>query len=523
LDNTSHGEPILRRYLNGALRTAFVLQRLFESGQFECVASFHGIYVPEGIVAEVARERGVRVVNWTVAYRSQTFIFSHHDTYHHTLMSEPAETWESLAWTPEMQSEIMGYLKSRFYGTRDWLRVTQLPTEDLSAIAAEIGVDFSKPCVALLTNVIWDAQVHYPRNAFPNMVEWVLETIRYFAGRPELQLIIRIHPGELLGNPSSRQTVFDEIKRAFPDLPKNVFVILPESPISTYVAALQCNAVLIYGTKAGVELTSMGLPVIVAGEAWIRNKGLTSDANTPEEYFELLDRLPLNDRLNDAMVLRACRYAFHFFFRRMIPLTFMSTDFGPTAQPRLSSISELLPGQSKGLDVICRGIIDGAPFVYPAELDMTSIQGDAKAAGLYEGPVTEEARARGGLRILDILSRLGETERLRAHLLRALKEFPLLASESWAAPSIARYVRQLALASDSPLATVRFFRDRLREAARTIGAKNHFRTKRLAADIWMETSIGLVKRGSYRLAGLAAARSMVHDPTRVVRRIVFQR
>ena len=55
--------------------------------------------------------------------------------------------------------------------------------------------------------------------------------------------------------------------------------------MSTYALMSLCNAAIIYGTKMGVELTSVGLPVIVAGEAWIRNKGLTHDASSPEEYL----------------------------------------------------------------------------------------------------------------------------------------------------------------------------------------------------------------------------------------------
>ena len=51
--------------------------------------------------------------------------------------------------------------------------------------------------------------------------------------------------------------------------------------MSTYALMSLCNAAIIYGTKMGVELTSVGLPVIVAGEAWIRNKGLTHDASSP--------------------------------------------------------------------------------------------------------------------------------------------------------------------------------------------------------------------------------------------------
>jgi hypothetical protein len=183
-----------------------------------------------------------------------------------------------------------------------------------------------------------------------------------------LQLIIRIHPAEVRGTLLSRQPLLAEIQRAFPALPPNVFVIPPESQISTYAVMHQCDSVLIYGTKTGVELTSVGIPVIVAGEAWIRNKGVTLDAASPAEYFRLLDRLPLRARLSEEIVQRARRYAYHFFFRRMIPLDMMKPAAGwPPYRLELSGLADLLPGRSPGLDVICEGILTGSEFIYPAE------------------------------------------------------------------------------------------------------------------------------------------------------------
>src|SRR4029079_18891992 len=136
----------------------------------------------------------VPVVNWNAAYRKQTFIFSHGDTYHHTLMREPTANWENMPWTPEMDHDILEYLKSRWQGTRDWIWFHENPQEDLERIAAELGLDHNRSWIGMLTNVIWDAQLHYPANAFPHMLDWVLRTIAFFEQRPDVQLIIRIHP-----------------------------------------------------------------------------------------------------------------------------------------------------------------------------------------------------------------------------------------------------------------------------------------------------------------------------------------
>ncbi len=369
LNGEPYGEPILRRYFKSALIATLATTNLLASNTFDSAIFHHGIYVPQGLIGEVCRKKGVRVVNWNPAYRKQCFIFSHHDTYHHELLTEATDLWESLIWNPKLEKITLDYLKSRWYGTQDWIYFHQKPQEELSAIAAELGVDFSKPCIGMLSNVIWDAQLHYRANAFPNMLDWVERTIQYFAQRPDLQLIIRIHPAEIRGNIPSRQLLADEIRKTFPTLPTNVFVIPPESQISTYAAMMQCNAVIIYGTKTGVELTSLGMPVIVAGEAWIRNKGLTLDANSSEEYFKILDQLPFNSKMSEEMVKRALKYAFHFFFRIMIPLPFMVHQPGQSLPYRfeIKGLADLQLGQNRGLDVICDGILEGNKLFYPFE------------------------------------------------------------------------------------------------------------------------------------------------------------
>ncbi|WP_345108697.1 capsule biosynthesis protein [Candidatus Villigracilis vicinus] len=361
-------EPVLRRFFKSALLSTMAVQRLLKKVDFQAAVFHHGIYVPQGLIGEVARKENVRVVNWNPAYRKKRFIFSHQDTYHHTLMSEPVKDWEDIRWNPEVESDLLDYLKSRWEGSQDWIWFHEHPYFDLGKITEEIGVDFSKPCIGMLTNVLWDAQLHYPANAFPNMLDWVMKTIEYFEERPDLNLLIRVHPAEIRGTVPSRQTIVEEIKERFPNLPKNVFVIPPQSHISTYAAMSTCDSVIIFGTKMGVELTSIGIPVIVAGEAWVRNKGITLDASSVDGYLGLLDQLPLNKRLDEEKIKRARKYAYHFFFRRMIPLEF----FEPTGRSSpyrvtVKNISELIPGQSIGLDIICNGILNNTPFIYPAE------------------------------------------------------------------------------------------------------------------------------------------------------------
>jgi hypothetical protein len=364
LDDEPHRDRVLRRYLEAALLTAFATRRLLREVGFTSAVFTHGIYVPWGIVGEVARQERVRVSTWNVAYRKRRFIFSHDDTYHHTLMTEPREYWEDLELSPAQERELTEYLASRREGLFDWIVFHRPTTQDPGDIARQAGVDPSKPVIGLLTSVSWDAQLHYPSNAFPSMLEWLVQTCEYFATRPDLQLLIRVHPAEISGFPPSRQPILRELRKRLPRLAPNIIVVPPESGMSTYALMSQCNAVIIYNTKTGVELTSVGQPVVVAGEAWIRDKGITLDARSPEEYRRILDRLPFPGRLEPAQLARARRYAYHFFFNRMIPLAFVEPKAGyPIYRLKLTSLTQLLPGESAGLDTICGGILGTGPFV----------------------------------------------------------------------------------------------------------------------------------------------------------------
>jgi len=366
INGPSANEVVVRRYLEASLRTVFAIQRLLGNNNFHSACFHHGIYVPQGLIGEVCRIAGLPITNWNPSYRQNTFIFSHEDTYHHALLDEPVEVWKDMDWSQERESEIVDYLNSRRLGTRDWIWFHEKPDEDFKNFAAKSGLDLTKPIVGLLTNVIWDAQLHYRANAFANIIEWVTETIKYFCNRPGLQLLIRIHPAEIRGTAPSHQPMLCEIEAAFPDLPPNVFIVPPESPVSTYAAMEHCDSVIIYGTKMGVELSSVGIPVICAGEAWIRNKGLSRDASSPEEYFRHLDALPVGSRLDDDTTREARKYAYHFFFRRMIPLPFIVAS-NKIYDLNLNSLDDLLPGKFAGLDILCDGILEGTPYIYPAE------------------------------------------------------------------------------------------------------------------------------------------------------------
>lgn len=366
---TQDKQRIAGRYLEAAALATAVFRRLLADRRYDVVIGHHGIYVPQGLAALTTGAAGTRFVAWNAAYRRDSFILQHGETYHRGMLSEPASTWADRPLSDRERRELMEYLATRATGADDWISFHRAGEGGRADPVAAIGLDPRKPLVTLLTSVIWDAQLHYRQRAFASQVAWVLETIHWFAGRPDLQLAIRVHPAEVTGHLPARQRIRDEIAAAFATLPPNVALVDSEAPVSTYALAAASNAAIIYATKTGIELAANGIPVIVAGESWLRGKGIGIDCSDPAEYRAALAALPLAGRMDAVSTDRAQRYAWHFFFRRMIPLPgFRPARFpGVPYEVHPSSLTELAPGASPELDLVCDGILSGSPFIASRE------------------------------------------------------------------------------------------------------------------------------------------------------------
>lgn len=364
LPEAKYAPQIYKRYFKAALLTHRMINNFLDKVSIDVAVFHHGIYVPQGVLTDTLKSRGVRVVNWNVAYRKNSFIFSHGETYHHSLMNEASKVWENIDFTIKLEKKLDKYLDDRKIGAQDWISFVGDPVFGTDNAMKKLGCDPSKRKILCLSNVIWDAQLHYPQNAFKSMLEWLSCTIEFFKNRPDLELIIRIHPAEIRGSVPSRQPLEREIRSKFPNLPSNIFIVKPTDRISTYTLSDMCDSALIYGTKMGVELAAKSIPVIVAGEAWVRNKGITVDVKSEEEYYERLMQLPFDRKMDEEQTERAKKYAYHFFFKRMIPVKCMSSSNKEQPYEFSGSILDLKVGGDPGLDVICDGILYEKPFVY---------------------------------------------------------------------------------------------------------------------------------------------------------------
>jgi capsule polysaccharide export protein KpsC/LpsZ len=164
------------------------------------------------------------------------------------------------------------------------------------------------------------------------MTEWLERTILHFAGRPDVQLIVRIHPGErYLDGPS----VADVARRVLPDVDTNpstnhIRLLPADASVNTYDLVEIADLGIVYTTTVGLEMGMSGVPVVVGGQTHYRGKGFTLDPNTWEEYSNLLDNAIMNPdayRLAREQVEQAWNYAYRFFFEYPLPFPWHLSNY----------------------------------------------------------------------------------------------------------------------------------------------------------------------------------------------------
>ena len=103
-------------------------------------------------------------------------------------------------------------------------------------------------------------------------------------------------------------------------LPSNVHIIHPEDSINSYSIIDKSSLCLVYASNIATEISALGKPLIVGGEAYIKNKGIVTDPSSKIEYFELIEKLLNKPIIDKNKILRAKKYAYYFYFQRMITI-----------------------------------------------------------------------------------------------------------------------------------------------------------------------------------------------------------
>lgn len=317
--------PLYRLRLQRNLQAAQAAWEWLQTDRPDTVIIPNGSIMEFGAVYQVARYLEIPTVTYEFGEQRERIWF---DLNAEVMRQDTYALWQATHDLPfgEAESQRVRELFSSRKKANLWenfaRRWQTVPAQGGAHVRQTLGLD-GRPVVLLAANVIGDSLTLGRQVFSENMTDWLLQTARYFEQHPEVQFVIRIHPGErYIQGPS----VADVIRQALPELPEHVRLVAFDDAINTYDLIQVASLGLVYTTTTGLEMAMSGLPVVVAGETHYRGRGFTRDPQTWDEYFATLNdrlertRLPGGlPRLSAAELERAWHYAYRFFFDFPMP------------------------------------------------------------------------------------------------------------------------------------------------------------------------------------------------------------
>ena len=317
LEEGSSDEALFTLRLRRNRTTAAGIFNLLNKGSFDAIVIPNGSILEFGAVYRTARHLGLPSITYEFGEQSGRMWLSQNDE---VMRQDTKALWDARGSIPladaerdELQSLLQARRGGKTWGNfgRQW---QSGESHGAMGVRQVLGLDPDRPVVLLATNVVGDSLALNRQIFTDGMSDWLEHTVKYFAERSDAQLVVRVHPGELLGagHPS-----IEIVQSSLPEMPEHVIVVPPESEINTYDLIELAHLGLVYTTTAGLEMALSGVPVITAGQTHYRSKGFTDDPLSLEEYLNLIgSRLgePLGRRLEENQVDLAWRYAHRFFF-----------------------------------------------------------------------------------------------------------------------------------------------------------------------------------------------------------------
>ncbi len=288
----------------------------FKSHRPDVVVVPNGTIQEFGVIYRVARYLNIPTVTYEFGdQRERIWLAQNAEIMRH----ETDALWEARGSLP-LTNLQMDRLRNLFAARQQatiWENFARLwqgePTQGAEQARAHLSLD-DRPVILLATNVLGDSLTLGRQIFSEGMSDWIARTVKYFADRPDVQLVIRVHPGEMLTHGAS---MMDVVKETLPVLPEHIHLIGPHEKINTYDIVAVADVGLVYTTTVGMEMAMNGIPVIVAGQTHYRRRGFTYDPTDWTTYQDLLTHLldqPASHRLNREQLILAWQYAYRFFF-----------------------------------------------------------------------------------------------------------------------------------------------------------------------------------------------------------------
>jgi hypothetical protein len=292
-------------YLVNALRSLQGFARYLDANPADAILTFSPQYSNINPCTQYAINKGFRVLflenGNNLSHRLGTLRIW--DWRVHQLVNPALRYWVKSSLHPVSSSsanKIVGHFRQLLSGQH--FAVYSAPSDGGCDLRSRWGIQPEQRILLMTLSSYDEAYAALLINAFPKkkvfsdvfrtQAEWVRATLAWIANRPDLFLVIRIHPRDF---PNKREAMRSEqsfqLEKQLRDLPSNAHVNWPSETISLY-QILESTSVVVTGwSVTGVEALALGIPVVTYdAELPSYPRDIHYTGRTQEEYFANIDK-----------------------------------------------------------------------------------------------------------------------------------------------------------------------------------------------------------------------------------------
>lgn len=324
--------------------------------------SYYGMWA---ILQKLCERKGIPFYSHWLGARQNAWCYAYNDAAMNLNFSKPWKKFSQISLDERRKGKVRRWLEGRAAGKEMIFDTASLAEHQNDEFDLD-NIDPQKPIALLPANVIWDLAALNKQIIFVDMIDWIAETIQWFAAHSEFQLIIKPHPGELNPSiPATEERVQVGLSRRGVHLPENVFLLSPKVNLTVYQLFPVVQVGLVHTTTVGIEMAALGLPVITTAKSPYRGFGFTIDPVSQETYFDLLERTLLGEKTldPDAQVDLAYKFILFYHYHYYTKIDIMDYTRGETPRLKVRSLEDLLSGNNQYLDYVLDSIMAGLPIV----------------------------------------------------------------------------------------------------------------------------------------------------------------
>jgi hypothetical protein len=310
--------PAIRKHLESTIRKAMVMDKVMSEYGIDQVLMNEPNYSDVG-VSQTATVKGKCYIQFCSPYEENAVIFKR---YFHGSAVNPIslsrKVWSQLQAMPvtqQMETDIQHLLGDKYSGNNLFSKRIGLdaPKEERNVLIRKLNLDPARKTAVIFSNVLWDANMFWGSDLFPDGAEqWLVETVGLALKNPNLNWLVKVHPANVWKmRQAGVSIVYNDVvalKEKYGHLPDNIRLVLPEdniNPVSLF--AVTDVGLTIRGT-VGIELPLWGIPCVTAGTGRYSGHGFTIDPPDLASYEKVLMTLHHVSKLDQEAVDLAKRF-----------------------------------------------------------------------------------------------------------------------------------------------------------------------------------------------------------------------